>query len=299
MGKGGSSSGTIDYPAYMKYLHAYCLGSSTDIGSGYAAAFTKPTNDIIELMNAAWSTGSPYASYVATDPDAIFFDAAKAITDYDDNNPYELLEDFVDWDVDSQFTTYAAETNPLTTAFSDSMDDELEEKVYPQILLGAADINATMSSTVNISKALVGATKTREVAKFDGQLKTDMILKRIQIKMEYRRLVNLISSENSRLYLAAKREEDDNNLEYAYRDIMFDMDIYKPLTQVLASISGANTPNSTSPPKTSILGGAISGAAAGALIGSQITTGTGGADAGTATIAGAVIGGTVGIASTL
>jgi uncharacterized protein YcfJ len=300
-GSGGSSSGSINYPEYMKYNHAYALGSSTDIGSGYAAAFTKPTNDIIELMNVAWAGASPFASYAAVDPDIVFFPTGEDVTDFQAGMVYQLLEDLYTYDADTDYTTYStdAAVNSLTSAISDSLNDEVDEQVMPPFLAGHANMNSVMGSAFVIGKAMIANTKVREIAKQDGNIRTNVVLQRLSLKQELKRLSSVMGAEVGKLYLASKREEDDNNLNYAYRDVMFEMDVYKPYTQVRAAIAGSSTPNIADPSKPSALGGVVSGAAAGALVGSQITTGTGGADAGTGTLAGAIIGGSLGLASTL
>jgi hypothetical protein len=286
---GGGSSGSVNYPEYMKQVHNNFL-TQTAIPGGV----DNMNNSIIDLMNNTHSVVSPYDSFTATDPDTIFFNAGKTITDYDDNNPYELLEDFVDWDVDAQFTTYAAETNPLTTAYTSGLQDEVDEKILPQFMAGHADMNSVMSSAFVIGKSLIAGNVTREVAKFDGQLKTDMIMRRMMLKMEWNRLINVVSLENSRIYLAAKHEEDESNLDAAAKDGLWDLEVYQYGGNILAAIAGTAV-SRTATSKPSTLGAAMTGAAAGALVGAQIGAAGGPIGAG----AGALIGGALGIASTL
>jgi hypothetical protein len=182
----------------------------------------------------------------------------------------------------------------MIAAFTTDLDAQYDNTIIPSFETGMTDLNAVASSAFVIGKAGVAAQKTREVAKFTGDIKTRIALQRIQLKMEWRRVLSTFSVENSRIYLAAKHEEDESNIDYGTRNLTWDLEMYQYGTQVLASIAGTASQKLPSH-KPSALGAGLAGAAAGAMVGAEL--GTAGGPYGTAI--GAAIGGTLGIASAL
>jgi len=298
-GGGGSSSGKVNYPNHMKWTHAQWLNEGHTGGLGEDENVILMTYNVVELMNAAIRAthvtvvNSPYNSLTAVDPDGAFFNSGDALSDYTGQSAFKLLQLFLAETPESLYTTYAtdAAATAMIAAFSTDLATEYAARILPNINVGYTDLNATMSSAYTIGAAHVAAQQTREVAKFTADIKTRIALQRVQMKMEWRRLLSTLSLENTRLYLAAKHEETEDNADYATKDNLWDLEIYQYGCQVMSSISGASTVRSGGNTKPSVLGGAMSGAAMGAMVGSAIP--------GVGTAVGAGVGAAIGIASTL
>lgn len=277
---GGGSSGTVDYPQYIKDAHSRFLGNTALVPYG-----------ISELMTTAWSGASPYAAYVPPDADDAFLGAGKFITDF--TTPFELLKNFTLYNPQTEFNTQIATTSTyrdaLIDAHSTQLQNEYDSSLIPRFEHGMADINAVMSSAFIIGKALIAESKLLAIAKFSKELQMhdlEFTLKRISVQMEWHRVISSSSIELARLYLAARTEMDDLDMEAAAKDALWDLDIYQYGTQVLASVSGAATSKNIIP-KASKLSGALSGAMSGASMGTAISPGWG-------TAIGAVVGGAAG-----
>lgn len=304
MGGGGSSSGSVNYPSAMKNVfYNWLYGWTTAVPDTYDYM----TFSVVDLMNAAMrdgsgglpysatGTNSPYYNLTATDPDGAFFGSASSLSTYVGQSPFELLKLFLLETPETLYTTYATDyaASTMISAFTNDLNTQYNNTIIPDLANGFANINAVQSSSYAHALAQVAGQKVREVAKITGQIKTQIALQRVQVKMEWRRLLSTFSIENSRIYLAAKHEEDESNTHYASENALWDLNIYQFGTQVMASISGSSTqkaPNN----KPSTLGAAFSGAATGALIASSLPDPTG-----TSIVIGASIGAIAGIASTM
>jgi hypothetical protein len=79
--------------------------------------------------------------------------------------------------------------------------------------------------------------------------------------------------EAMRIKIVAKKEESDKNIDIDEQDALWDLEVFQYGANVMASIQGGTVSNGPRRPSTaaSVLGGALSGAAAGAMIGSTMT----------------------------
>ena len=285
---GGGSSGKVDFPSHMKVAHRDWL-DDTGVDN---MAFS-----VVDLMNTAMAGNSPYVNYTPKDPDDAFFAAGNNLTSY--NTTYEILKTFDDWGIEAVFDTYFADDEAKITAaiaaHSAQLDDEVNVNVLPAFKAGMANINATMGSAFVIGEAVIWEGKTKQVALADAKIRlqriqegSDIALKRMNIWSDWKRVTSQMATEMARIYLAASFERDNNEIEKAHKDKVWDLEMYAYGTQVMACISGTAS-TVTEMPKQSAMGGAISGAASGAAIGA--TMGPAGAGIG------AVVGGIAGLLS--
>lgn len=274
-GGGGGSSGKVDYPTYMKTAHEDWLHHTADT----------MTYSVVDLMNTAMSGNSPYYGFTPTDPNTVFFAATKTAVDY--RTPYEMLKCFDQWSIDTAFTSYMATDASYITAavaaFTASMDDEINNNVLPAYKAGMDDLNAVATDFYTAGTALIWDTKAKKVAEFEANVRlqriqagSDISLKRIAALIQWRQTVTQFSGEFSRIYLAAKHEQNESTLDAAHKDKTWDLEMYQYGTQVMASIAGSATAKGTSS-KSSALGGAISGAMTGAAMGGMIAGASAGA----------------------
>jgi len=257
-GGGGGSSGAVSWPVYMQDTHADWLNDS-----GADAI----SSSITAIMNAAIGN-SPWATEVAYDPDTDLTALLAApnvlqtlVTLLSTGTTLDALVSNIlsDTYIDTAVTEYAAD-----------LDARLNAEVIPRFEAGMRDINAVVSSAFVIGKALIEENQDRQVALYSSQLhlkaKSDDSLKIVMMKLEYQKAVSQMIAEAYRIKIVAKKEETDMNLKIGESDAMWDLDVFKSGAAMLAAISGGVPSEKLPSQGASMLGGALSGAAAGAMI---------------------------------
>lgn len=272
-GGGGGGAGIVDYPAYMKTFHENVLGDGA------------VTDDITAVMDAAIGS-SPYAAMTAYDPDAALtslvaapgtlqtlVNLLSAGTTLD-----TLISDILDpTRIDDVVDEYAAD-----------FDARLTAETLPRFEAGMRNINAVVSSAFVLGRALIEENQDRQVAKFSADLHlkgaSDDALKVIQLKLEYQKSASQMIAEAYRIKIVAKKEEADINNEIDGKDALWDLEVFQFGANMLAAIGGGTAVNKGVSSTASMIGGAMSGAAAGAMVGGA---------------PGAVVGGVLGAAAGL
>jgi hypothetical protein len=270
-GGGGSSSGIVDYPAYMKTVHEAMLGS------------TGTTHHICTLIDAAIAT-SPYSGETAYDPDSDITAMLTAIGDLD--TAINTLDGFGDWAtivatvkgvVDSSIVDDTT-IDATADAQAAMLADKLTTEVLPRFETGMRDINAVISSSFVIGKSVLEAFNTREVSDLAAKLRlqaysqrNQMILTGAQNTLQH--IANVIAYKDSlaktwaegyRIKTVFKKEEVGENLDIQAKDYVWGIDLFQYGANLLGSIAGSAI-NTMKPPSTtqSVIGGAMSGAGAG------------------------------------
>jgi hypothetical protein len=267
---GGGSSGAVSYPAYLETVHSEWIN---DAGADIL------TQSLADTMNSAFGN-SPWTGLTAYDPSA-------DITAYDTvMTAYKVILagiiDTTDW---SDLYTHAKNTidNAVditadVTAFSDILDDEITTKTLPRFKRGMQDINAVVSSAFVIGEAIIEGFRDRDVAKYTSALMLNnhslimtgteqmmrLMLQRIGWEENYVKMY----IEGKRIKIVAKKEQTDQDAKIDEEDALWDMEVFQYGGNLLAAIGGGvSTPNTKQPSRSqSMLGGALSGAAAGAMI---------------------------------
>lgn len=266
-GGGGGSSGKVDFPAHMKTAHADWLD---DTGTDTM------TFSVVSLMNTAMSGASPYNGYVPKDPDAAFFAAGNSLSNY--TSVYEYLSNLSSDDLNAIFSSYITDDETriaaAIAAHSALLDDEISTNILPKFKAGMVNINATMGVGFVIGESLILDSKAKKVADTDAKIRLqrlqeggDLALRRLGTWIDWRKTLTGLSTETSRIYLAAYGDRDDDYLEGLHKDATWDLEMYQYGTQVMASISGQ--PSQAMPRKSktaSAIGGAMSGGAMGAMV---------------------------------
>lgn len=315
--KGGGTSGTVDYPTYMKTVHNLWL-DHTGVDSLDLS--------ITDVMDAALAS-SPYVSLEAFNPDTTLTESAAAITAF-----VSILSGVVDTTGWAALFTQAKASigDPLTdaiseaiiaadiTAFSDQLTDEMNTKTLPRFRRGMQDINAVVSSAFPIGEAVIEAFRGRDVAKYSSILRLEVAKTNAEIRVrsdsDYKRMYVEASNqmlhlmlqriswqegvvrttiESNRIKIVAKKEQADVNAEIDVHDALWDIELFQHGANLLGAIGGGTSGVNKPSRAQSAIGGALSGAAAGAMTGAQI----GAAGGPIGAVGGAVIGGIAGIAS--
>ena len=259
-GGGGGGSGAVSYPAYMQDVHADWLNQT---GADFIA------QSLTDTMNTAFGA-SPWAAAVAYNPDADLVNLIAAP---------DALQTLVDL-LSTGTTLDTLITNILDTtriqdsidAFEADLDARLLAEILPRFEAGMRDINAVTSSAFAIGRALIEENQDRQVAKYAADLRmkgfSDDAIKVIGLKLEYQKAVSQMLAEAYRIKMVAKKEEADLNIKIDENDALWDLEVFQYGANLLAGIGGGTTtPKTKQVSQTqSMLGGAMSGAAAGAMV---------------------------------
>ena len=284
-----ATSGTVvRYAAYLEKKHQYYLETIWD----YARARFEQ---------------SPFGDFVSIDINEIYLGVGEVITSFP--AVFDLYGDYITGiDPDELFdeivnkTTGSPTIENYVTAHGALLSDDLEQTVLPRFELGMRDINAVMTSSFIIGKSLLELHRTRELEKFDAELRYKMLMiaaDKWKINLEWNKFVFSSYADLMKLYLASKVEMEDRNYEYLTKDLLWPFTISEYMRAAVGSLTGASNTytkvagesSKGSSAVSGVVGGAISGAASGAMVGSVVP--------GLGTGWGAVIGGVLGAASGL
>lgn len=277
-GSGGGSAGKSDWPAYMKDFHGELIN---DTGADTI------TQSIVVALNAAVAAGSPFAGVTAFDPDdaieaawtrLLAADTAIVALDPAVDVPAAIAEAIAQADIVYAEDSITAESD----AYSEILEDQLENQVLPIFKAGMLNLNAVNSSSFVIGESVLRAFKGRDVAKYTSELRYRRDAQRLEfirsVALDYVHTLLNISTlklnlaqgalENRRLYIIAKNEEIDTQASYNEKEALWDLELYQYPANMLASIAGGVGMTGPKGPSkaASVLGGALSGAATGAAV---------------------------------
>lgn len=205
--------------------------------------------------------------------------------------------------------------------------DNLENQILPEFKSGMLNINAIQTSSFVMGEALLRGFHERDVGKYAAELRnklyvssqeinTKFILQTQDSKIRYFSERNSMVVQNAiqmmqglykkrelwlstlhmtieakKLHIIARKEEIEGQLDFDENDALWDINLFQPVANLLASVQGGVTPQQRKPNKAvSALAGAISGASMGVSIGAPIA----GVGAGVGAVAGGIAGGLLG-----
>jgi hypothetical protein len=305
-GGGGGGSGAVSYPAYMQDWHTIQLASiSTCMATAQAAspytglaAYNPDTNlgaidTAVGLFKTAYETIDSHDSYTTVSTDA----GATANTVFGASVISTIAQDIDDHIASSAVASTATQT------FSDILDEEYSGKITPAFEGGMRDINSIMSSAFILGTSLLATERANKVAKFTSdiliqdhnnrgsqiltlvQKRSDFVnqavsemLRLFVQKIEFTRTYAALISDTKRLAIAAKNDQQLEDKAIDVMDGKWDLETFQYGANLLASIGGGTAQPSRmeGSQMARIVGGGLSGAAAGSLIGSRVSDGGGG-----------------------
>lgn len=295
-GGGGGGAGVVDYPTHMKTWHSMAL-DHTGVDS--------LTSSMTDIMNAAIGS-DPFTGEVAYDPDAQLAAMLAKITSHEAIvNALDEGVDWLNFTVIADgaisFITPVpaadAEIDADVLAFGDQLDVQLTNTVYPRFEAGMRDINAVVSSAFAIGRTVIEEGRNIEVAKHASGLRikafilkdtiladnikdkntlnTNLVMKgasdmllAMANRVQFQQGITHMLIEANRIKIVAKKEEVDTNLEIDESAATWDLNVFQHGANLLASIGGGTmVPNERKKSTaSSVIGGALSGAAAGAML---------------------------------
>lgn len=211
MGKGGGESSSVRFAPYVEAHHKDFLDTvGTYIDSTLAAT-------------------NPYAEWAAegvlleANLEAAFFGAGYLISDFP--SLYDMYGKFMaGLDIEVLFDQSLDDTingTPVANAISAeaiSLSDELENVAYPRYDAGMRDINAVMSSTYVVGKAMMETERLKTLSKFSASVRLGLVpaaIQRWQSHLDWNKSV--IDSYQSLMKLYVATTTGIRGLDYEMR----------------------------------------------------------------------------------
>lgn len=280
-GKGDSKTeSTIRYAPYLEALHQAFLA---EISAAVTAA----------------AGNSPYAAYTDLDFEAGFYGAGFVMSSFP--SLYDMFGKFMaGLDVEVLYDeTYedlinGAVTQNMISQEADILSDDIENEALPRFEAGMRDINAVMSSTFVIGRAMLEVGRTKALSRFSADLRGKLlpiIADRWKAHLDWNKEVINVYAQIMKFAIIQKMDIDNHNLEQHSKDVLWPFNAYQYETNALAAMSAAtNTTSSAAGASTAqkAIGGAMTGAATGGFLGGAIAGSAGGP-------IGAAIGGVIGL----
>ncbi len=254
-------------------------------------------NEIVVRRTAAIDN-SPYSGVATIASDDGFFGVGYTLASFP--SLYDMYGKFMaGLDVEDLYTQIYGDlmegpvTHNLVSAEAAFLSDELESDTIPRYEVGMRDINAVMSSTFVIGKALLEETRLKAVAKYSAGLQYALLpiaAQRWQAHLEWNKSVVAVYSEIMKLYFSAKMDVDSHNTEMLAKNRLWPFTVLDYERVAIAAMQGATkttTDSAGSSGASRAISGALGGAAMGAMAGAKIPA-VGGP-------MGAAIGGAVGL----
>lgn len=275
-GGGGDTTNTLRYAPYIESAHSRFLNNTQSY-----------VNSIID--------NSPYASFYEVPVEAGFFGTGYVLASFP--ALFDLYGKFIaGLDIDSLWaeimdsTTESPQANNLVSAESALLNDELESSILPKFYTGMRDLNAVMSSSFVMGRALLYDTKQKLVEKFSAELKWKLVAvaqDRWKAHLAWNTEAVTTYAKLFDLYFSAKTNISKLNFEMFAKNKLWPMEVLDYQRANLGALQGAmkqTQDKGGGSSGSSILGGALSGAAAGGMIGGPWGAAVGG-----------VLGGVVGL----
>jgi len=267
-GKGGGGGGggggdyvtTVRYAPYVEEHHSAFL------------------DQVSSARATALADGSPYASYENVEVEEAFFGVGYTISSFP--SLYDMYGKFmagldieVLWEQTFRDTTNSPTIGTLVSAEAALLDDDVEGSVLPRFQTGMRDVNAVMSSSYIIGKAIIEDARLKALAKFDAELRYRLVpvaQDRWAKHLDWNQNTIRMYAEIMKLYYSARHDVDEMNFQMAARTALWPFTVLEYERAAIGALQGATTTSRASAGSSdaqNVIGGALSGAATGALAG--------------------------------
>lgn len=247
---------TVRYAPYLEAAHQDML---TTVG-GAAAAVTSPLGGYGGLdFDDLFGGGTDLTAYPSLyDMYGKFMAGLDVEVLYD-----QIFEDVINGTVVSEAISQEASR----------LSDEVEIVALPRMETGLRDINSIMSSSFIIAREQIEAERVKAIARFSAELKVKLmpiVADRWRGHLEWNKAVIESYTNVIRLYITAALDTDGHNIDVASRHALFPFNAYQYWIAAVGTLNGATntTAEAAGISKTQkAIGGAMTGAAAGAMFG--------------------------------
>ena len=280
-GKGQTSTATVRYADYIEDKHRDFL-------------------NVMAAKRAAVIDDSPFADVDPIPFDDAFLGVGFVLSDFP--SLYDMYGKFMaGLDIEVLYDQIFADTvtgpqvNALVSAEAALLDDDLLTKVLPRFQTGMRDINAVVSSTFVVGKAMIEDARVKSLSKFSGELKYRLIpvaTERWTRHLEWNKGVIMTYAEIIKMYFLGKHDAKEYNLELLIKDRLWPFTVLEYERAAIGALQGATT-TTTKAAGSSQAGRALAGALSGAAMGGMLAGASQGAVAGPT---GIIVGGLLGLA---
>ncbi len=277
-GSGGGGSGdsetTVRYAPYVEDHHSTFL-------------------DLVATHRDANIDISPFDGFSEIDYADSFFGAGFTISSFP--SLYDMFGKFMaGLDVEVLFTQILDESINNTaidnrvSAHAGELSDDIVENANPRFVTGMRDINAVMSSSFIVGKAMIESARVKALSVYDAKLRHAMLpiaAQRWISHLEWNKSVVSLYADIMKLYFSAAMDLTNHNYELAVKDALWPFTILEYNRAAIGALQGAHTTTTDAAGASTAqkaIGGAMVGASAGYMVGGPW---------------GAAIGGAIGLAS--
>jgi len=277
-GGGGSSSGgttVIRYADYIEARHAPFLAATATYRDSVIA-------------------NTPYNGLEDIPVDVGFFGAGYVLASFP--SLYDMFGKFVAgmniealWEEIYASTINSVAVNSLVSAESALMSDELDTTIMPRFQAGMRDLNAVMTSTFIVGKALLEDTRQKALAKFSSELRFRMLpvaQDRWKTHLAWNQEVINSYANIMKHFFTVKHGIRDSNYSLQMKKSLWPLTVMDFERANLGALQGAvkSSTGSEESGGKSVLGGALAGAAAGGMVAGPWGAAIGGVLGGVASI---------------
>lgn len=223
---------------------------------------------------------SPFSNFTDIEVEAGFFGSGYVLSSFP--SLYDMYGKFMaGLDVEYLFnqafegTTDGAIVHELISEQASELSYDLENDIIPRYEVGMRDINAVMSGTFVIGKAMLETKRMKELSKFSAELRYKMIpvsVERWKTHLDWNKQVTTTYIDILKLYIDTTLATDSHNYEMHAKDSLWPFTVLDYERVALGCLTGATKQTSdvagaSSTKAGRAIGGAMTGAAAGARVG--------------------------------
>lgn len=260
-------------------------GSSSDSGDQrheirYAPYIEEHHSEFLDLTATkrdAIIDSSPFSGHSDVLIDVAFFGTGYTISSFP--SLYDMYGKFmagldveVLWNQAYDDTLDGTVTGNLVSAEAALLDDDVDSNVLPRFKAGLRDINSVMTSSFVVGSSLIEDARVKSLAKFSAELKyrlLPLVTERWARHLDWNGSVIRTYMEVMKLFYSAKMDIENHNYEYDAKDALWPFTVLDYERANLGALQGAtNTKSDVAGASTAqkAIGGALSGAAAGAMV---------------------------------
>ena len=232
---------------------------------------------------------SPFSDFTNVEVEVGFFGSGYVLSSFP--SLYDMYGKFMaGLDVEYLFnqafegTTDGAIVHGLISEQASELSYDLENDIIPRYEVGMRDINAVMSGTFVIGKAMLETKRMKELSKFSAELRYKMIpvaVERWKTHLDWNKQVTATYMDILKLYIDSALAVDSHNYEMHAKDSLWPFTVLDYERVALGCLTGAtkstqDVAGASSTKAGRAIGGAMVGAAAGMQVGGPIGAGIGG-----------------------
>lgn len=256
-GGGGDSETTVRYAGYVESAHKSFLN--------------KVANAVDNVID-----DSPFDGYTDIEFADGFFGSGYVIASFP--SLYDMFGKFVaGLDIEALYTQildHSIDNIAIQESISEhaiELEDDIVENAHPRFATGMRDINAVLSSSYIIGKALMETARTKALSRYSSELRKAMIpiaTQRWVTHLEWNKGVIHLYAEIMKMYFSAAMDLTDFNYQMAAKNKLWPFTVLEYNRAAVGALQGAMTSKSDvagASQTAKAVGGAMSGAAAGLM----------------------------------